>query len=224
MKNNTPFPIAVLFDFDGVVVDSFESHFHAWKTAFYEMFQKNIPPFPHEKLSGKSPLLIAEYFCELAGDVSKTEDFFHLKAKHLHESGTPPKLLPGVHEIQNYLKEHNIPHGIASNATRKFIKNSIAQLSLGFEKYLGIEDYQYPKPHPEAYLSLAKELQIKPENYKNVWVFEDSITGTTSAKEAGMIPIGILTLNSEATMKKAGSRLVFPSLFEAWQYIQLQNA
>ncbi|MFC2127610.1 HAD family hydrolase [Bacteroidota bacterium] len=219
MKNKTSFPKAFLFDFDGVVVDSFDSHYTAWKNAYHELFQKEIPPFPHENLSGKSPLLIAEYFCTVAGDISKTEEYYYLKAKYLHQTSVPPKLLPGVHEIQTFLKNKNIPHGIASNATREFIENSISQLSLGFEEYLGIEDYEYPKPHPEAYLSLAKVLQIEPEKFKNIWVFEDSITGTTAAKQAGMIPIGILTLNSEEEMRAAGSQLVFPTLLEAWQYL-----
>ena len=113
MKSNS-FPKAFLFDFDGVVVDSFEVHYRAWKSAFYELFQEEIPPFPHEKLAGKSPLLIAEYFCNTLGQAEKTLELHLLKATHLHAGTTPPTLLPGVREIQGFLAAQNIPHGIAS--------------------------------------------------------------------------------------------------------------
>ena len=39
-------------------------------------------------------------------------------------------------------------------------------------------------------------------------------------KKAGMFPVGILTINSEDTMKEAGSKLVFPTLLEAWQFLK----
>lgn len=220
MKNNIPFPIAILFDFDGVVVDSFQSHYNAWGTAFKELFATEVPPFPHNELAGKSPYLIAEYFCKSVGQPEKTQEYYQLKGEHLHSGLVPPKLLPGVVEIQTYLTEQSIPHGIASNATRLFIKNSILQLGLGFTSFFGIEDYQNPKPNPEAYITLAKHLNIPKEQFANTWVFEDSLPGIQAAKEAGMFPVGILTLHNEAKMKAAGCKLVFPSLLEAYQYLR----
>lgn len=223
MKNNTKLPSAVLFDFDGVVVDSFESHYGAWKTAYQELFHAEIPDFPHDKLAGKSPHLIAEYFANEAGQIDKAKEYFLRKGTCLHNSNNPPKLLPGVVEIQEFLANKNIPHGIASNATRLFVKNSIAQLNLGFTTFFGLEDYIHAKPHPEAYLKLATALKISKKDYENTWVFEDSIPGTQAAIDAGMIPIGILTLNTEADMIKAGSKLCFPTLLEAFQYLTNQK-
>ncbi|MEI6866056.1 HAD family phosphatase [Flavicella sp.] len=220
MKNKFAFPTGILFDFDGVVVDSFQSHFNAWNQAHIELFSTKIKEFPNEKLSGKSPHIIAQYFCDKAGYSEKGLDFFQLKAKYLHTSTIPPFLLPGVVEIQDFLSENKIPHGISSNATRLFVKNSIQQLNLGFTTFFGLEDYKYPKPHPEAYITLAKHLKIPKENYMNTWVFEDSITGTKSALDAGMIPIGILTMNSEKQMLEAGSQIVFSTLLEAYKYLK----
>jgi beta-phosphoglucomutase len=219
MKNNFKRPSAVLFDFDGVVVDSFQSHYGAWKTAFLQLFKTEIPAFPHDKLAGKSPHLIAEYFCNTVGQPEKSLEFFQLKAACLHISTNPPNLLPGVVEIQELLAQENIPHGIASNATRLFVKNSIAQLNLGFTTYFGLEDYTHAKPHPEAYLTLATALNIPQEDYVNTWVFEDSIPGTQAAIDAGMKPIGILTLNTEEEMLTAGSHLCFPTLLEAYEFL-----
>lgn len=214
------FPSAALFDFDGVVVDSFNAHYNAWKVAFFELFKTEIAPFPHQTHAGKSPILIATYFCEQINKSDKAQDLYELKGEILHKGLIIPNLLPGVNEIQNLLENTNTPYGIASNATKKFISNSIEQLSIQFDTFKGVEDYQYPKPHPEAYLSLAKELNIPESEFCNTWVFEDSLTGTTAAKSAGMIPIGILTQYTEKELLNAGSKLVFPTLLEAKLYLE----
>ena len=69
-------------------------------------------------------------------------------------------------------------------------------------------------------MTLAKALNIPKEKYANTWVFEDSVPGTKAAVQAGMIPIGILTMNSEAQMLKAGSHLCFQTLLEAYEYLR----
>lgn len=220
MTKINPFPNAVLFDFDGVIVNSFSSHYRAWKSAFYSLFKEEIPPFPHRELSGKSPFLIAEYFCSTVGKPESALELYNTKASHLHKSQIPPTLLPGVREIQSFLTDKNIPHGIASNATKAFLKNTIEQLSLGFTTWFGIEDYIHPKPHPEAYISLANSLGIEKKAFQNTWVFEDSVTGITAAREAGMVPIGILTTYPSSELKKAGGQQTFPSLKEALESLK----
>ena len=116
-------PRGFLFDFDGVVVDSFESHFSAWSSAFKELFDTEIAPFP-KSYAGKSPMIIAGYFCSVIGKEAHTEELFFLKDKHLDVNFKTPKLLPGVHEFTDLLTKENIPYGIASNATKQFLKNS----------------------------------------------------------------------------------------------------
>ncbi len=211
-------PKGVLFDFDGVVVDSAESHNLAWSSAFQELFGQEIAPFP-KSLAGKSPMVIANYFCSVIDKESQTEDLFFLKDKHLDIYFKTPKLLPGVHEIVAFFNENNVPNGIASNATKQFLKNSIHHLKLDFTTVFGVQDYDKPKPAPEAYITLANALGFKEPDFKDIWVFEDSLTGTTAAKLAGMIPVGILTQYSEEELREAGSKMAFPSLLEAYQYL-----
>lgn len=211
-------PKGVLFDFDGVVVDSAESHNSAWSSAFMELFKQPIASFP-KSLSGKSPMVIANYFCSVIGKGNQTEDLFLLKDKHLDINFKTPKLLPGVHEIVAFLNKNKIPNGIASNATKQFLKNSIHHLKLDFNTVFGLEDYENPKPAPEAYITLAKALNFEEPDFKDIWVFEDSLTGTTAAKLAGMTPIGILTQYDEEELKEAGSTLVFSTLLEAYTYL-----
>ena len=217
-KSYKELPKGFLFDFDGVVVDSFISHYSAWTSAFKELFDQDIIPFP-KHLAGKAPIVIAEYFCSVVGEKNKKEELFTAKEKHLDTNFKVPKLLPGVKEFTHFLTKEKIPYGIASNATREFLKNSIHHLNINFPTVFGVQDYEKPKPAPEAYITLAKALGFKEEDYKNIWVFEDSLTGTKAAKLAGMIPIGILTQYSEEELKNAGSIMVFPTLLEAYQFL-----
>lgn len=211
-------PKGFLFDFDGVIVDSFESHYSAWKSAFKELFNEDIAPFPKIH-AGKSPMVISEYFCSQIKKEAQTYELYLLKDSHLDKYFTVPKLLPGVREFTSLLIKEKVPYGIASNATKQFLKNSVHHLNLDFKTVFGVQDYKKPKPHPEAYKTLAKALGFKQSDFKDLWVFEDSLTGTTAAKAAGMIPIGILTQYSEEELKNAGSQLVFPTLLEAYHYL-----
>ena len=95
-------PKGFLFDFDGVVVNSFESHGAAWSSAFKELFNQDIAPFPKSH-AGKAPMIIAGYFCGLIGEEKRTEELYLLKDKHLDIHFKVPKLLPGVRELQRYL-------------------------------------------------------------------------------------------------------------------------
>jgi len=211
-------PKGILFDFDGVVVDSFESHYSAWSSAFKELFGVEITPFP-KSCAGKSPMIIAEHFCSVIGKQAQTEELFFLKDKHLDENFVVPRLLPGVTEFELLLIKENIPYGIASNATKQFLKNSIKHLALDFKTVYGVEDYKKPKPHPEAYITLAKALGFKEADFEKLWVFEDSLAGTNAASSAGMIPVGIMTQYSENELKEAGSTMVFPTLKEAYDFL-----
>lgn len=215
-------PKGFLFDFDGVVVDSANSHFAAWTSAFKELFDKQIPPFPSTHI-GKTPMEIAAYFCGTIHKPEQTEALYALKDHHLDIYFSAPKLLPGIREITKFLSDEKIPYGIASNATKQFLKNSVHHLNLNFTTIFGVQDYDKPKPHPEAYITLAKALGFTKDEFKNIWVFEDSLTGTTAAKLAGMTPIGILTQNTEKELKEAGSELIFKTVLEAYEYLIKTN-
>ena len=211
-------PKGFLFDFDGVVVNSFESHGAAWSEAFKELFNKEIAPFPKSH-AGKSPMVIAEYFCSVIGEEKRTKELYALKDKYLDIHFKVPKLLPGVREFTTLLTKESIPFGIASNATKQFLKNSVQHLKLDFPIVFGVQDYEKPKPAPEAYITLASALGFRQNDFQDLWVFEDSLTGTKAAKLAMMVPIGISTQHSEQELKEAGSILVFPTLLEAYEYL-----
>lgn len=215
-----PFPKAVLFDFDGVVVNSFKSHYSAWSTAFKELFNKDICPFPSATHSGKAPYQIAEYFAEFGGDVSKGPELNILKQKHLLTTSTPPELLPGVFEITGFLKENNISYGIASNAYTSFVENSVKHTHADFSVCMGVDKFSKPKPSPIPYLTLAEYLGVTKQDFSKTLIFEDSLTGLKAAAATGMVPVGLLTEYSEQELRASGAQFVFPTLLEAYQELK----
>lgn len=205
----------VLFDFDGVVVDSSEAHFNAWSAAFYDLFEQKITYFP-KNCEGKSPMHIAKSFVDIVNAPDRAEELYHKKESVLNQSKTPPKLMRGAKLWELYLSNNNIPYGIASNATKQFLLNSVNQLDLNFKTIFGFEDYDKPKPAPEAYIKLATALGFKQNEFSDLLVFEDSCTGISAAKEAGMKPMGILTSHSKEQLLDAGSLNVYTNLADAF--------
>ncbi len=211
-------PKGFLFDFDGVVVDSFNAHFSAWSNAYKDIFNKTLGDFPHE-CEGKSPMLIAEFLCKEAGDILKKETLYNLKREYLNTGKVAPTLMPGVIDFEDYIQKNQIPYGIASNATKDYLKNSIQQLGLKFETYFGFEDYQNPKPNPEPYIKLATKLGFTKKDFKNLWVFEDSLPGATAAIKGGMTAIGIESQHTKEELEMVGCTFSFKTPQEALNFI-----
>lgn len=177
---------AVFFDFDGVLSNSKKVHDASWLFAVKDILGLEITTLPSDKIAGKSPKLIASTLCKMYGTSEKTEALLDCKNKYLQKNINQIKPLNGVEKIFRLLKSKNIPFGIASNASKHYVKQSITNWNLDVVISYGYEDYTHPKPNPEPYLKLAAYFKILPEDYKNILVFEDSETGLSAALNAQM--------------------------------------
>lgn len=213
--DQTPWsPKAVLFDFDGVIVDSKATHQEAWKSAALEMWGNDPGVYPTE-LSGQSPFNIARYFSTLNKDEAGTEKYMNLKRDHLGKQEQPAPLLPGVNALLTHLDKYTIPFGIASNAPQSFVIRTAQMHNLPVKHMFGYENYRHPKPNPEPYLLLAKTLQISPVDYSKCIIFEDSKTGLQAAAATGMTVVGLKTAYDETILRAAGADYVVQDLEEA---------
>ncbi len=202
-----PKPTAVLFDFDGVIVDSKATHRQAWRSAALEFWGTDPGRYPAE-LSGQSPRLIAAYFAKQNNDLPNAEAYMDLKTKHVLNQTTPAPLLPGVRALFDFLEKQDIPFGIASNAPQSFVAATIERHGLTVPMMLGMENYQHPKPDVEPYFLLADMLDILPEKYPSTFIFEDSKTGLQAAAATGMRVVGVTTAYDETTLRASGAEFV----------------
>ena len=185
--------IGVIFDLDGVIVDTAKYHFLAWKELAddlgFEFTEAN-----NELLKGISRVRSLEILLdigkvELSDEkkqeflVSKNEEYL----KYINKMG-PEEILPGASELLDTLDNLGI-HFVLGSAS----KNApliLRQVNL-FERFAGIVDgnsVSKAKPDPEVFLIGAKKLNLQPEHCV---VFEDAIAGVEAANKANMISIGV---------------------------------
>jgi beta-phosphoglucomutase family hydrolase len=175
---------AVIFDFDGTLVDSMPLHFEAYRKVFAELgieltrdvFFSNIGGTGRETipklLGGRSTgLSVDEIHARkkaLVNDVFSNEPVVVLETA---------KLLPAFHG--------RLPMALASSGTRQGIEIVLRRLDWMryFQVIITGEDAQRGKPSPDLFLAAAERLQIRPEA---CLVFEDTDAGVAGALAAGM--------------------------------------
>jgi len=208
-------PQGVLFDFDGVIVNSLLSHLKAWDTAAFVLFGQEIDKEILASLSGRSTVAIARDLAAHFGAPSRANELADLKRHLLVESGGTVPLIAGVRECLSHLMTEEIPYGIASNAPRDYILHLLSAHGLHVPVVLGIEDAGHPKPSPELYLLCAKRLMIGVADHGRTLVFEDSVHGLTAGVRAGMVTIGVTTDTPKEPLIKAGAHAACANLAEA---------
>jgi len=184
--------LAMIFDMDGVLIDSNPLHREAW-AAFNRRFGLETTAAMQERMYGRrNDQIIRDFFGdtltqeEVAARGSAKELIFRdLLASRLEEV-----LVPGVRE---FLEVYNgAPLGLATNAEPDNVDFLLDRAGLRryFRAIVDGHQAQMPKPHPEIYLRAAAGLQTAPPN---CIVFEDSRAGIEAALAAGMRAIGVTT-------------------------------
>ena len=177
--------LGVLFDMDGVVIDSESLYTRFWMEA------ANSLGWP---MTREQALQLRSLNPGLAK--SKLESFFgpqvsydavrarriELMNAYIEEHGVDEK--PGIRELLAFLKERNIPCAITSSTAIPVIRQHLGRLGLleGFTALCSGKDVPKGKPAPDIYLAGAAALGLSPERCLAV---EDSPTGIEAAWRAG---------------------------------------
>lgn len=208
-------PRGVLFDFDGVIVDSLASHLAAWSDAYRTCFGLDLDPALYRELVGRATVQISGTLARLAGFPDRATELMASKAELLKTKYRDIPLLPGAREVFSELERRQIPFGIASNAPRAFVTQVVAYHALPVPVALGREDAARAKPAPDPYLTCAKALGLSIDDQRATLVFEDSVHGLRAGVAAGMVTIGVTTQESAATLLSAGAHFTVAHLREA---------
>jgi beta-phosphoglucomutase family hydrolase len=184
--------LALIFDMDGVIVDSNPVHCEAW-TVFNRGYGIETTPEMLERMYGKhNAEIVRDYFgADLpdeevkARGAAKEALYRQMAAGRLEQM-----LVPGVRE---FLAEYrDAPLGVASNGEKDnvaFVLDA-SRLRSCFRAIVDGSQVARPKPHPEIYLKVADLLGVAPAN---CIVFEDSPAGVRAGVAAGMRVIGLRT-------------------------------
>lgn len=181
---------AILFDMDGVIVDSEPLHFEAHKKALEHFgIEMTLEDYiKHGVASGDDH--IYEKMSEKSGKTIDKKEISAIKKQFYREIfDEKGKLIPGILEaLQDFSKGYKL--ALVSSGTMNAIEYVLEKLNI--KNYFSLivcgEDVERVKPFPDLYLKAIELLNIKRENCIAI---EDSATGISAAKEAGLKCIAI---------------------------------
>lgn len=187
---------AVIFDLDGVLIDSEPMHCMADNQLLKELGIET----PENYLDRFAGWTDSAMWQAIKTDYNITQSIALLKElqlpvklKLLHQSEF--QAIPGAAEFLRDIKTAHIPIAIASSSPKLFIEAVIKKIKIEqyFDFLVSGEDVERSKPEPDIFLKAAQLLNVNPTE---CLVVEDSKSGTLGAKKAGMLCIGYRNPNS----------------------------
>ncbi len=185
----------LIFDCDGVLVDSEPFSCGTWNVIFEEQYNIDIGT-NYNAILGKKLLDTAQYYSKkynLPVDNETLKKLAQLKEDTYYRIAEG-KLHPisGVNRIIQEAKDLNLKIAVASSGSINKINFNLSQAGLN-KKFLNIvsaDDVKHAKPAPDIFLEAMNRLEIEP---KKCIIIEDSISGIKAAKSSGAFTIGIST-------------------------------
>jgi beta-phosphoglucomutase len=200
-----------IFDHDGVLVDSLESHTQAWLEMGRREGLNLSPQFVHETFGMTNPSI----FRRLLGDSVSDADlqrYSDLKESYYRDVARGKiHLMDGVREVLDALTAHGVKLAIGSSGVLPNLELTVTECGLTgrFAAIASLEDITRGKPDPQVFLVAATKAGGSPE--RSV-VFEDAPVGIQAAKAAGMYAVGVMTTHPAEALKEAGADEVVENL------------
>ena len=191
----------MIWDLDGVLVDSARFHYEAFRQLMQEM-GKDLGEAEFRRLFGLRNETILR---ELSGELSPSEmGALATRKEEIFRGRIAGRVrpLPGAKDLVSRLSAAGIPQAIASSTPRANIELILRSLGLAraFAAVVGEEDVWVGKPDPEGFLTAARQLGVPPEGCV---VLEDAPEGLAAARAAGMRSIGVATTRRPEQLSEA---------------------
>lgn len=193
---------AVLFDMDGVIIDSMPYHFISWFETLKE-YNITISPFDiYEKEGEKCEVCVKRFFkrdkikcdAKIIAEVLKLRDKLYKKYFKVH-------LFANIEQLLIKLKNKGFLLAIVTGSTRQKVVSMLPKKILSkFNVIVSADMIKKGKPYPDSYLTAAKKLRVKPTE---CIVVENAPYGIKAAKSAKMFCIAVTTSLPKQYLKKA---------------------
>jgi len=189
---------AIIFDMDGVIVNSEPLH----RKAYFDMFEEfnlDVSNRLYESFTGKSTSAICKELCEIFDLSISHEKLMFSKRKHfktIFDNDPEFQMIDGALSlIKNYFY-NNLTLILASSASMTNINRIFKKFDLDkfFKAKISGADLKESKPNPEIFIKAAK---LSGFNKSECIVIEDSTNGIIASKSAGIYCIGFNSPNSK---------------------------
>ncbi|MFC4735825.1 beta-phosphoglucomutase [Bacillus daqingensis] len=184
---------AVIFDLDGVLIDTAEHHYEAWRNLATDMgfeFKRE----DNERLKGVSREESLRILLETGGVEKSEAEKQELAAKKNEaylksiQGLTEEDLLPGVRGFLRELQTFKVPFALGSASRNASVILDGTGIGSMFTAVVDGNDLQKAKPDPEVFLKGAEKMGVAPESCV---VFEDAQAGIDAARAAGMRVVAV---------------------------------
>jgi len=210
---------AIIFDLDGLVLDTESTYKIAWQQAAQEMGYSFNEHFM-QSLSGLHYNDLVLKLLNYCGQDFNLVEFNQKSSIYWHDyvASNRIKINHGFHDLLDAIQKKQIPFALATNSQRHNAKHclQLAGLENTFSILISRDDVTHGKPAPDIFLKTAEKLAIP---ISQCLVLEDSLIGITAAHKAGAIPI---LISSVAVIEPATEKMchsVFNDLTEVLNLI-----
>jgi HAD superfamily hydrolase (TIGR01509 family) len=189
---------AVIFDMDGVIIDSEPMH----NKAYHDMFNEvgiTVSSELYESFTGQSTINICKRLCDHFNLQQSPERLVAIKRKHYKHffySNSDLGLIDGVLDLIQDYYNHGFTLVLASSAAMTSINQIFDRFNLNpyFKAKFSGADLKQSKPHPEIFIKAAQATGFKREE---CMVIEDSTNGIQAANAAGIFCVGFDSFHSK---------------------------
>jgi HAD superfamily hydrolase (TIGR01509 family) len=201
--------LGVIFDMDGVLVDSHAAHRNAWR-AFFQTLGRDVPERELDFiLDGRKRADILRHFLGECPD-AELEELGRRKDLIFREMRLEISAVPGAVPLVRELHANGIALALATCASRSRAHSMLAGLGLQqcFRVIVSGEDVTLGKPDPAVYRMASERVAINPQSLLAV---EDAISGVHAATGAGLHCIGVALHETPENLRSAGAVHVVPN-------------
>jgi beta-phosphoglucomutase len=193
----------IIFDLDGVIVDSHAAHKQAWREVLASLRQEVSAAQLEFVVEGhKRDEILRHFLGDLSGEEARR--LGQLKEECYGQVAHEVKLIPGVAEFIAAAQAAGLELAVATSAGRKRAEETLRHFALTecFRLLVTGDEVQAGKPDPAVFQRAAEGLGLAPEH---LLVCEDAVAGVQAAKKAGMRCLGIAANGRQGLLRGVGA-------------------
>jgi beta-phosphoglucomutase len=207
---------AVLFDMDGVILDSMQQHAELWQELMADQGFRVSREFILRHEGALGPEVLERFFREQGLDRSRLSQaqagmgalLTRQAELYLERHAGQVRPFPGAEALLARLAGRGVPTALVTSSRRALVRRCLEEgLRRRFAAIVTAEDVARHKPHPDPYLRAAQELGLDPAR---CLVVENAPAGIASARAAGATCFAVCSTLGPAEL--AAAQAVFPDL------------
>jgi beta-phosphoglucomutase len=183
---------AVIFDWDGVLVDSTRNYYRAYELVLQELGIRTTPREIYLREGQPTPQLITSLCAERGIPITPTRVQELVQRRREHDVALGPRTFyPGVWDLLHGLRKSGRKLALVTGSSRQSVQRALApEQERFFDAVVTADDVSRPKPHPEPFGRAAEIIGVPPER---CIVVENAPFGVRSARAAGCRVVAICT-------------------------------